>query len=234
LQNDGQAQGSVVDGEYFISIDNGGSNIYDVQLIQESFPIINGKTYLFEFDARADANRIMEPRVAQNGGSFIVYSKTGPVLISSTPKHFEYEFEMTDPTDYNARVVLNFGTSDIDCYVDNVSVKEVLPNSVENNTSPVPDQFMLYRNYPNPFNPSTAIIYQLPQSGENYFVTLTVFDLLGRKIADLVSDEQTAGKYTVQWDASGYVGGVYFCELKVLGSNGIQIYNKVNKIMYLK
>jgi hypothetical protein len=112
LQNNGQAQGSVVDGEFFISIDNGGSNYYDVQLIQESFPIINGKTYLFEFDARADANRSMEPRVAQNGGSFIVYYKTGRAD-RSTPKHFEYEFEIR-PTDYNARVVLNFRTSDID------------------------------------------------------------------------------------------------------------------------
>ncbi|MGE5795472.1 MAG: aryl-sulfate sulfotransferase, partial [Ignavibacteria bacterium] len=48
LQNNGQAQGSVVNGEFYVSIDNGGSNYYDVQLIQESFPIINGKTYLFE------------------------------------------------------------------------------------------------------------------------------------------------------------------------------------------
>jgi hypothetical protein len=118
--------------------------------------------------------------------------------------------------------------------VDNVSLREALPNSAENNSSSLPDHFMLYPNYPNPFNPSTVISYQLPNSAENYFVTITLFDILGKKAVELFSGEKTPGKYTVEWDASGYAGGIYFCELKVLGSNGIQIFNKVNKIVYLK
>jgi hypothetical protein len=234
LQNDGQAQGSVVDGEYFISIENGGTNYYDVQLIQESFPIINGKTYLFEFDARADANRIMEPRVVQNGGNFIVYSKTGPMLITPQMTHYRYEFEMTDPTDNNARVVLNFGTSTIDCYVDNVSVKEFVPNAVEENSTGIPDDFKLFQNYPNPFNPATTISFQLPEIEEHYFVDVVVFDMLGREVASLVNGEKSPGKYSVQWNASGYASGIYYCELKISNPEGNQAFYAVNKILYLK
>ena len=70
--------------------------------------------------------------------------------------------------------------------------------SIENNIAAVPDQFMLYQNYPNPFNPSTRIEYVVPS---NEFVTLSVFDILGNKIADLVDEEQSAGKYSVTFDA---------------------------------
>jgi hypothetical protein len=71
---------------------------------------------------------------------------------------------------------------------------------------------MLEQNYPNPFNPSTKIKYQIPVSG---FVSLKVYDVLGKEIASLVQEVKSAGIYEVQFDASELVSGVYFYTLKV-------------------
>ncbi len=82
-----------------------------------------------------------------------------------------------------------------------------------------PTVFELSQNYPNPFNPSTKIKYSLP---ENTKVQLTVYNLLGQKIAELVNTEQTAGSYTVNWDASNQASGMYIYRLKA----GDRVVNK--------
>lgn len=74
-----------------------------------------------------------------------------------------------------------------------------------------PSQFALGQNYPNPFNPETAISYQLVA---NSFVTLKVFDLLGREVATLVEGVNQPGVHTVRWDASSMTSGVYVYRLQ--------------------
>jgi hypothetical protein len=71
--------------------------------------------------------------------------------------------------------------------------------------------FQLSQNYPNPFNPITMINYQLPM---NCDVELSVYNLLGQKVATLVNKNQPAGHYTVKWDATGIASGVYVYQLK--------------------
>lgn len=75
----------------------------------------------------------------------------------------------------------------------------------------VPDGFQLYNNYPNPFNPTTTITYQLPRQSH---VSLRVFDVLGREMATLVDGVQEPGHKSVQWDAAQVSGGVYFYRLE--------------------
>ncbi len=92
------------------------------------------------------------------------------------------------------------------------NVKELLAmkaTSVTNNEI-FPARFLLEQNFPNPFNPSTVISYQLPADS---FVSLKVYDINGREIAALVNEEQPAGKYSVQFSASNLAGGVYFYRL---------------------
>jgi len=71
--------------------------------------------------------------------------------------------------------------------------------------------FELYNNYPNPFNPTTRIDYQLPM---NSLVTLKVYDILGREVATLVNERENAGTHTVKFDAVNLASGVYFCRLQ--------------------
>ena len=78
--------------------------------------------------------------------------------------------------------------------------------SVEAEQGRLPSHFSIGC-YPNPFNPSTTIEYNLPKQS---FVTLKLFDLLGREVASLVNEKKEAGNYSVQWDASQLSSGVYF------------------------
>lgn len=75
----------------------------------------------------------------------------------------------------------------------------------------LPDVYSLAQNYPNPFNPSTTIEYNLPKS-EN--VMLKVYNLLGQEVETLINQTQTAGKYTLRFDASRFSTGVYFYRLQ--------------------
>jgi photosystem II stability/assembly factor-like uncharacterized protein len=80
----------------------------------------------------------------------------------------------------------------------------------ESNNS-IPSGYSLSQNYPNPFNPSTAITYQLLTFG---YVSLKVYDLLGREITTLVNEKKSAGLYSVTFNASEIPSGVYFYRLQ--------------------
>ncbi len=84
-------------------------------------------------------------------------------------------------------------------------------NSVEPAGGNAPRVFSLAQNYPNPFNPSTEIAYSIPRDG---YVSLRVFDLLGREVARLVDGFSHAGTYVTRFDASGLSSGVYFYRLQ--------------------
>jgi hypothetical protein len=80
--------------------------------------------------------------------------------------------------------------------------------------SQIPKEYKLEQNYPNPFNPETNISFDLPKTG---FVTLKIYDILGKEIVTLVNGMKNAGSYTIDFDASSLTSGVYFYRLE---SNG--------------
>ncbi|HED38767.1 MAG TPA: T9SS type A sorting domain-containing protein, partial [Ignavibacteria bacterium] len=74
----------------------------------------------------------------------------------------------------------------------------------------IPEAFSLKQNYPNPFNPTTTISYKLPKQS---FVSLKVYDMLGRELAVLVNEEKPMGNYKVNFNASNLSSGIYFYRL---------------------
>jgi ligand-binding sensor domain-containing protein len=86
-------------------------------------------------------------------------------------------------------------------------------SSIEGLSSDVmPESFVLEQNYPNPFNPSTIINYDLRITND---VDLSIYNLLGQRIATLVSKRQQAGSYQIEWNASGFASGVYLYKLSI-------------------
>ncbi len=75
----------------------------------------------------------------------------------------------------------------------------------------IPIQFSLSQNYPNPFNPSTTIKYQIPNSS---FVSIKVYNTLGREVATLINEEKSTGSYQVEFNANGLSSGIYFCRIQ--------------------
>jgi hypothetical protein len=75
----------------------------------------------------------------------------------------------------------------------------------------VPKNYLLFQNFPNPFNPTTTIHYELPEASK---VILIIYDILGREIQTLVNERQQPGRYAVNLDAGKLVSGVYFYKLQ--------------------
>ena len=94
----------------------------------------------------------------------------------------------------------------------------------------VPKNFKLYQNYPNPFNPKTTIKYQI--SNNNSFVQISVYDIQGKLVTELVNQKQTSGIYEVDFSASQYSSGVYFYKLIV--STAKEVFTETKKMILLK
>jgi enterochelin esterase-like enzyme len=87
----------------------------------------------------------------------------------------------------------------------------MIPTSVESSLfNSNPEDFILYPNYPNPFNPTTRITYSIPQTS---FVSLKVFDVLGNEVTTMVEKELSAGKYEFEFNGGGLSSGIYFYQL---------------------
>jgi len=107
---------------------------------------------------------------------------------------------MGDPPDDNPlNDTLSIG---VNVYVESTGLDEK-ENSIR--------EFHLFQNHPNPFNPVTTINYQLPITN---YVELSIYNVLGQKVVNLISEKQKTGHYQVEWDASGFAGGIYYYVLK--------------------
>jgi hypothetical protein len=118
---------------------------------------------------------------------------------------------MNDAGTSDWSVIWNFSTVDV--------------TSVARFDSSIPTDFVLNQHYPNSFNPSTIFQYGVP---ERSHVQLTIYDELGKLIAQLVNGEQESGYYEVTFDASHLPSGVYIYRLKA-GK-----YMASKKLLYLK
>ncbi len=81
---------------------------------------------------------------------------------------------------------------------------------VNSDDVPILEEFLLHNNYPNPFNPSTTISYQIQNEA---ITTLKIFDISGREISTLVNKNQKPGIYKVNFNGNGLASGVYFCQI---------------------
>lgn len=94
----------------------------------------------------------------------------------------------------------------------------------------IPEKFVLYQNFPNPFNPVTKIRFEIPSAGTAHelHLQIKIYDIGGREIATILDKQLKAGNFEIEWDASGYTSGVYFYRL-IAGD-----YSETRKMVLLK
>jgi len=206
---------------------------------------INGLTYdMNRIDEVIPFNELEEWKFINNtnnfhpmhvhGVLFQVYSRNGNTNLSPKDKGWK-DTVLVNPnetvqtlvkfTDYSGIYLLhchNLEHED-DGMMLNIKIDE--PTNVEDENS-APDTFELYQNYPNPFNSSTTIKYRLEKP--NNFVRFSVYNNNGELIENLFEGTQSAGIYSIKWNASNYSSGTYFGRLNV---DKLQ---KAIKLVYLK
>jgi N-acetylneuraminic acid mutarotase len=124
-----------------------------------------------------------------------------------------YVFDIAEDHPVNTGIpfVLEILSENYIFWRDTFQVHIYQPTAIAEEKENIPKKYTLLQNYPNPFNPITLISYQLAKTSE---VELSIYNILGQKVATLVSEKQQAGQHQVQWDASGFASGVYFYQLR--------------------
>lgn len=162
-------------------------------LFSDDYISVPANTYIIDiFDPGAD-----NPLASFDADVSNLEGQTGIILASG----------FLDPSNNNAGP--GFGV--IVVLSDGSVVELGMATSNESIADGLPDRFDLDQNYPNPFNPSTTISYSLPQSSQ---VTVEVFNITGQRVATLVNTEQSAGNYTINFDASSLSSGMYMYRIQ--------------------
>lgn len=137
--------------------------------------------------------------IANLGGTVSSYIDYTINTAGNGDKEAEYKItaiDLGDNVSPSQSIVIAFGMG----WADKISV----PFTV--------NEYSLAQNYPNPFNPTTSINFQIKEQG---FVSLKIFDMLGREIADLVNETKDAGKYTIEFNANNLPSGIYIYSIRV-------------------
>jgi hypothetical protein len=90
-------------------------------------------------------------------------------------------------------------------------VVDVLETSVNEDDLVIPAEFDLKHNFPNPFNPTTIIRFDLPKP---CFVSLKIYDSIGRTLEILTNENRAAGRYSIEWKPENQPSGIYLCRLQ--------------------
>ncbi len=202
--------------DYWWAVDNVqvmGQYVTPVEFTAFNANTNNDKVVLNWSTATETNNKGFEVQRKSGNGNF---DKVGFIQGSGTttnPQHYSF----TDSKIANGKYSYRIKQTDFDGKFRYSKEVEVYVN--------VPLQFSLKQNYPNPFNPTTTIEYSIPKN-EN--VNLTVYNLLGQKVKNLVNRNEKAGEYNIKFNASNLASGIYYYRLK--SGN----YVKTKKMILLK
>ncbi|MBV6478438.1 MAG: hypothetical protein HGGPFJEG_01193 [Ignavibacteria bacterium] len=184
------------DTSYFNSMTNTSQNLnlsygYLWWLNGKSSYMLPGTQFVFPGSWAPDAPDNMIAALGKSGQILNMVPGSGIVLVrlGNAP---DTSFEIT--THFNNQIWIRL--NDIICD----------PSSVKNLSSVSPQQFILHQNYPNPFNPETTFDYYI---GKNGFVSLKIFNILGKEVQSIINEYKNTGSYSVKWNASEFPGGAY-------------------------
>ncbi len=173
------------------------SGLYDILVIfPETVNSSDNALYTLSINGNVSESIIIDQN--EVGGSWSI------LFNSYLPKNIPISVKVEDTGKSTVGPVLRSDAIKFQLIMETTEVSSLESNSL-------PTQYSLEQNYPNPFNPSTKINYRLKN---NEFVSLKIYDVLGRIVTTLVNENQKAGFYTINLDANEFSSGVYFYRLE--------------------
>lgn len=212
-----------------IEIQDGGNNFNNVSIQQFNIPLFQGQTYLLEYDAKADANRFIEIALINSNYPYKDYSRIGYSSLETGLKKYSYSFTMDDPSDFNARLIINIGKSSENIYIDNLSLTMEVPTGI-NSIIDTENQFSVF-NYPNPFRSATTIKYYVP---ERSFVRLKIYNTFGQIVGNYLNLEQESGEYSKEICFNKLRPGIYYYSIEASALNSPAYYRLTKRMILLK
>ena len=116
-------------------------------------------------------------------------------------------------------------------FLDNVSVREILPTDVGSERGTAPDSYALDGAYPNPFNPFTTIQYSLPELSH---VRMVVYNAIGQLVATLIDTPADSGTHEIQFDGRNLSSGVYVCRMDAKPVGSASGFSAAMKVLLVK
>lgn len=150
--------------------------------------------------------------IAFNNGNGAVSAYDGTIAYTSDyGVNWKVDSTMTDVNSISQLRITSDNRIFAGHYKGKISANKMLLTSIDDKINNLVTGYSINQNYPNPFNPTTTIEYIIP---EESFVTLTVYNVLGKKVAALVNKIQKSGNYKINFDAANLASGVYFYKIK--------------------
>ncbi len=163
---------------------------------------LSGTSILLQWQNRnTESDSIIIQRRVGNG-SFIDYLKVAP----NVSQFIDSSISLQTSYYYRLKIIMKDSVV-LESYPVMINIAATAIIQTDN----APIKFELSNNYPNPFNPATTINYSVPKTS---FVTIRVYDFLGREVATLVNEEKTAGNYKIHFNASNLASGIYFYRMQ--------------------
>ncbi len=172
--------------------------------------VIQGQRLQRNPEVLADTLRLLTARIRNQNPNCRIWVQLGAQVQGQPRPVDEMVAAATSAAGFVDGIGIFYGSA-VDTLKKFISWLRGVPTGVKKDSEAVPPSIKLEQNYPNPFNPTTTIRFSLPQ---REFVTLKVFDVLGREVITLVDRELSAGEHSVIFNAENLTSGVYFYQIK--------------------
>jgi hypothetical protein len=209
----------------------GNDGALPIQLASFSGTTMNGNHVKLDWTTMSETNCLgfYVERRADSSQPYATISGLIPGARTSASPH---DYSWVDSTAASGTYYYRLRQVDLDSDVSYSSEVMIALGPLAMQEKPDARAFSLLQNYPNPFNPTTDFGFRIADLG---FVSLKVYDEIGKEVATLVNEVKQPGEYTVQWKAQGMASGIYFYRLDAMStSDPTKSFTQVKKMLMLK
>ncbi|MBN1781919.1 aryl-sulfate sulfotransferase [bacterium] len=223
-----EAEGDVEDGAFHLEVDSvvgfGMAYVY-----QYPVSLVEDAVYVLEFDVSANKTLQMVPAVVSGTGN-TDYARIGAIQATTETIRHSYEFTQTRSSTSDALVAFGLEMDTGEIVIDNVVFRQIT-SGIGNSSETLPGEFRFNGNYPNPFNGTAAISFELPVASE---VTINLYDILGKQHCTIHRGTCLSGSHRVLFNDHALPSGVYFIRMEARNAGGRLLFQETRKMTVLR